>query len=57
MVEAFKNVSGVEIPCKIEPRREGDTAHMVSDCSKALRDLGWRATRNLDTMCKSSFPL
>ncbi|XP_063727308.1 UDP-glucose 4-epimerase-like [Symsagittifera roscoffensis] len=50
MVEAFKNVSGVEIPCKIEPRREGDTAHLVSDCSKALRDLTWRATRDLDTM-------
>ncbi|XP_063714457.1 UDP-glucose 4-epimerase-like [Symsagittifera roscoffensis] len=52
VVEAFRKASGAEIPYVIKPRREGDATEVYADCSLAKRDLGWEATRDLETMCR-----
>jgi UDP-glucose 4-epimerase len=40
------------VPDRIAPRRPGDVAvSYYADPSKAAKELGWRATRDLDTMC------
>ncbi|MCY1287769.1 UDP-glucose 4-epimerase [compost metagenome] len=50
VVEAFERVSGRRIPYEISDRRPGDVAACWADVSKAERELGWRATRNLESM-------
>ena len=39
----------------IAPRRPGDIASCYSDPTKALKELGWSAEKNLDDMCKDSW--
>ena len=43
MVKAFEKESGKKLPYKIAPRRAGDLAKIFADCSKAERELGWKA--------------
>lgn len=42
----------MKVPYKIAARREGDVASVFSDASLAEKELGWRAERGLDEMCK-----
>ncbi|HDR7367089.1 UDP-glucose 4-epimerase GalE [Bacillus toyonensis] len=55
MVEAFEKVSGKKVPYKITERRPGDVAVCFADASKAKRELGWEATRELEEMCTDSW--
>ena len=55
IVKAFEKASGRKVNYKIAPRRDGDLAVCYSDPSKALRELGWKAERNLDKMCEDSW--
>lgn len=55
VVKAFEKASGVEIPYKIGPRRDGDIATCYSDPSKALKELGWKAERDIEEMCEDSW--
>lgn len=50
MVRAFEQASGHHVPYRIAPRRPGDIAQCWSDPSKALRELDWKATRDLACM-------
>lgn len=50
MVEAFIQATGVNIPYRLAPRREGDLAAFWASSDKAERELGWRATRSLADM-------
>ncbi|WP_458526468.1 UDP-glucose 4-epimerase GalE [Onishia taeanensis] len=50
MVQAFEEASGRDVPYNIAPRRDGDIAECWADPSKAERELGWKAKRNLDAM-------
>jgi len=51
MVTAFERASGRAVSCRIGPRRPGDIAQCWADPSLAHELLGWRATRDLETMC------
>lgn len=51
LIHTFIRVNGVEIPYSIEARRPGDIAACYADPDKALQILGWKTTRNLETMC------
>ena len=53
VIHAFEKACGHKLPCVIEPRRDGDVAACYSDASKAKRELGWQADRDLDEMCAS----
>lgn len=50
MIRAFENVTGRTIPFRVVPRREGDIAEYWSDSSKAERELGWKAVKEIEQM-------
>jgi len=52
MIKAMEKACGHKIDYKIVDRRAGDTACVYSDCTKAEKELGWKAKRGLDEMCK-----
>jgi UDP-glucose 4-epimerase len=51
VVQAFEKASGKPLPYKIVPRRAGDLPDSYADPSKAQRELGWKAERDLEEMC------
>ena len=55
VVRAFERASGATIPCEFVARRPGDVAASYADVTHANTLLGWRATRDLDTMCADSW--
>lgn len=54
MVAAYEKAAGTKIPYRITERREGDIASCFADPGKANRELGWFATRDIDTMCRDA---
>lgn len=55
MVKAFEQASGKAVPYRISPRRPGDVAAVYADASKAERELGWKAVRDIDAMCQDAW--
>lgn len=55
IVHAFENATGVKVPYRITERRPGDIAECWSDPAKAQTELGWKATRTLEDMCRSAW--
>jgi UDP-glucose 4-epimerase len=55
VIAAYERQSGRPIPYEIVERRAGDVAANWADVSKARRELGWEATRDLDDMCADSW--
>lgn len=52
LVNEFQKASGKNIPYQIVDRRPGDVASSFADPSRAKKELGWTAKRNLSDMCK-----
>jgi UDP-glucose 4-epimerase len=52
IVEAFEEVARQQIPYQIVARRPGDAATVYADVSKAERELGWSAEKNLADICR-----
>ncbi|CAM8411327.1 GalE UDP-glucose 4-epimerase [Candidatus Methylopumilus universalis] len=55
MIRAFESATSKSVPYKIIPRRVGDIAAFYADSTKAGRELGWYAKRDLSEMCLSSW--
>ena len=55
MVKAFEKSTDKKISYKIAPRREGDIASCFADVKKAEEELGWKAQKSLEDMCKDSW--
>ena len=55
MVNTFMEVNKVNVNYKIAPRRDGDIAMCYADSSKAYKELGWKAEKNLEDMVSSSY--
>ena len=55
MVEAFEKATGKKVPYKIAPRREGDIDVCYADSTKAEKELGWKATKTLEDMCRDAW--
>ncbi|HZJ56783.1 MAG TPA: UDP-glucose 4-epimerase GalE [Clostridia bacterium] len=55
MVDAFQRATGKTIPYKIAERRPGDIATSYADPAKAVKELGWQATKGLDDMSRDSW--
>ena len=55
MVRSFEQTTGRSVPYRIMPRRPGDIAACWADPSFAETELGWRATRDLDEMCRDGW--
>jgi UDP-glucose 4-epimerase len=52
LIRAFERASGKKLPYEIAPRRPGDIAACWASPDKAARELGWRAEKSLDEMCR-----
>ena len=52
MVHAFEKVSDRLVPYRITDRRSGDIASCYADPDLAYELMGWRAVRDLETMCR-----
>ena len=55
MVHAFEKASGRSVSYRIVDRRPGDIAACYADPALASELLGWRAVRDLDTMCRDAW--
>jgi len=55
IVKAFSKACGRDLPYEIKPRRAGDIAACYADCSKAERELGWRAELSIEQACADSW--
>ena len=55
MVHAFEKATGKKVPYKIAPRRTGDIATCYADPTKAKKELGWMAEKEIEDMCRDSW--
>ncbi len=55
IIKTFEKVNGINIPYEIVSRRAGDVPVSYADVSKAQKELGWRAKRGLEDMCKDAW--
>ena len=55
LVAAFEKASCKKIPYKIAARRSGDIPACYADPSKAETELGWKATRSINAMCRDTW--
>lgn len=55
LVTTFIKVNNIDVPYKYGARRAGDLDEFYADPTKAENELGWKATRNVEDMCKDSW--
>lgn len=55
VINAFEKANGLKINYVFKDRRPGDVPAIWSDPSKAERELGWKAERDLTAMCRDSW--
>ena len=55
IIKAFSKACSRDLPYEIKPRRAGDIAACYADCSKAERELGWRAELSIEQACADSW--
>ena len=55
VVRAFEMASARNVPYRIVERRPGDVAEVYADATLAARELGWKATRGIDDMCRDAW--
>lgn len=55
VINAFEKANDLKINYVFKERRAGDVEKCFSDPTKAKMELGWEATRDIETMCKDSW--
>ncbi|SPE27534.1 UDP-galactose-4-epimerase [Burkholderiales bacterium] len=55
VLRAFEAASGRRVPYVVAPRRAGDVASCWADPARAERELGWRAQRSIEQMCRDTW--
>lgn len=55
MVHNFEKANGIKINYQIAPRRPGDIDEYFSDPSKAEKELGWKAEKTIEDMCRDAW--
>jgi len=55
VVKTFERVNNIKIDYEIKDRRPGDIATCYANPSKALKELGWSASKNLEDMCRDTW--
>jgi len=55
MVRAFSKACGKDVKYRIAPRRPGDIGACFADPEKAERELGFKAVKTLDDMCRDTW--
>ena len=55
VLAAYEKACGKKLPYEIVARRPGDIAVSFADCSKAERELGFKAQYDIEKMCEDSY--
>ncbi len=55
LVTTFMKVNNIDIPFKYGARRAGDLDEFFADPTKAEEELGWKAERTIEDMCRDSW--
>lgn len=55
LIESFERATGVKVPYKIGPRREGDIEKIWAEPSKANEVLGWKAEMDIDDTMRNAW--
>jgi len=55
MVNAFEHINKLKVPFVITQRRPGDIDACYADCSKANKELNWKANLSVSEACKDSW--
>ncbi len=55
LVKTFEKVNNVKVNYEITARRPGDIAVCYADPTKAKEEMGWKANKNIEDMCKDSW--
>lgn len=55
LINAFMKVNGIDVPYEIVERRPGDIATCYANPSKAEKELGWFAEKDLNEMVRDSW--
>lgn len=55
MIHTFEKVNGVKINYRITDRRPGDIDACYADASYAEKELGWKAEKSLEDMCRDAY--
>jgi len=55
VVNAFEKATGIKIPYTLAPRRAGDVVEYYADTKKAEKELGYKATKTLQEMCRDHY--
>ena len=55
VIQAFEKASDRPVPFSVTERRPGDIASCYADSARALELMGWRAVRDLETMCRDAW--
>lgn len=55
VIKSFENVTGLKLNYHTCPRREGDVIEVWADTNFANKELGWKATRDIDEMMASAW--
>lgn len=55
VIHAYEKAIGRSLPYEMVGRRPGDIASCYADCSKAERELGWKAQYGIERMCEDSY--
>ena len=55
LVKAFEKVNQIAVPYRITERRSGDIAEAYASVDKAYRELGWKADKNIEDMCRDTW--
>ena len=55
LINTFEKVNNIKVNYKIVERREGDIATCYADPTKALNELGWKAEKGIEDMCRDAY--
>ena len=55
LVNTFVQVTGVEVPYQMAPRRAGDLASFYANADKALAELHWKTEKTIEDMCRDTW--
>ncbi len=55
LVQNFEKMNNIKVNYKIGPRRPGDIPACYANASKAEKELGWKAEKKIEEMCKDTW--
>ena len=55
LVNTFEKVNNIKVNYKIVERRPGDIATCYADPAKAYKELGWKAEKEIEDMCRDAY--